>query len=116
MKLSDFTKSYVITSTINISDDGKEFIKFREPNQAELFKFQGVDEKDTKASAEAIKTLFLHCVVDSSFTNDDGTKPTNEELFAALQESGSLYSAVIQGWFETIPFQSRLKNNKKLGK
>ena len=113
MKLSDFSKNYVITSTINISDDGKEIIKFREPNQAELFKFQGVDEKDTEASAKAIKTLFISCVVDSSFEKDDGTKPTNEELYQALQESGSLYSEIIQGWFETIPFQSRIKKNKK---
>lgn len=113
MKLSEFTKNYVITSTINISDDGKEFIKFREPNQNELFRFQSVDEKDSKASANAIKELFLHCVIDSSFTNEDGDKPTNEELFQVLQESGSLYSAVVQGWFETIPFQSRLKNSKK---
>lgn len=116
MKLSDFRKDFLLTTTINITEDGKEFIKFREPTQSELFEFQGLDEKDAKKSAAAIKGLFLKCVVDSSFTNDDGSKLTNEELYAGLQESGKIFSEIISGWLESAPFQLRLKNNKKLGK
>lgn len=114
MNLSKFTEKYVITSTITLNDEGTEFIKFREPNQSELFKFQSVNENDAEASAKALKDLFIACVLDYDLGDVfDGEKVSNKELFEAIQTSGSLYTEIIQGWFATIPFQSRLKSNRK---
>lgn len=114
MKISDFEKNYVFTTKIELSDDGKEFIELREPNQQE---FNGFGE-DGKKNLEQMEKIFPSCVIASSFVDDEGNEVDGKTVYNALKKSGSIFTEVLSIWLNSIPFQHRLsgKNGNQAGR
>jgi hypothetical protein len=118
MNITEARKNYIFTTRIEIpallneTDDTEniDFVELREPTIEEMKLFS--DNNETK-NMEALKTLFPKCLVNHSFTNDDETKSTNQDVYNLLKDSASLYTNIIELWFKSIPFQSRLKSKEK---
>ena len=108
MNLSDAKKKFVFTTRIELDDN--DFIELRELNQSEI---KDIGNDDPIQNLEALAKLFPACVVDSSFTRDDGSKATGKEIYEVLKDSGSVMSEILTTWIKSIPFQSRLKKGTK---
>lgn len=104
MKLSDFEKNYVFTTRIDLSEDGKEFVELREPNQQE---FSGFGD-DGKKNLEQMEKIFPSCVIASSFVDDEEKPADGKSVYNALKKSGSIFTEVLSVWLNSIPFQHRL--------
>jgi hypothetical protein len=113
MKITEARKRYLFTTRIELPKDNEEeeadFIELREPTLEEIQAFGDDDKKNT----EALKKLFPTCLVGHSFINEDGTKTANIDVYNFLKDSSSLYTEIIDTWFKSIPFQSRLKKPQK---
>jgi hypothetical protein len=109
MKITAARKKYLFTTKIEFpkenEDDEVDFVVLREPTIEEMQLFSNDDNKNV----ETLKQLFPKCVVDHSFTNDDGTKTACKEVCELVRDSSSLYAEIVDTWFKSIPFQSRLK-------
>ena len=108
MNLSDAKKKFVFTTRIEL--DNNDFIELRELNQSEI---KDIGNDDAVQNRESLAKLFPACVVDSSFTRDDGSKATGKEIYEVLKDSGSVMSEILTTWIKSIPFQSRLKKGTK---
>jgi hypothetical protein len=116
MKITEARKRYLFTTKIELPKDNpddeneeSDFIILREPTLEEIQAFGDDDKKNT----ESLKKLFPTCLVGHSFVNDDETKTTNAEVYNFLKDSSSLYTEIIDTWFKSIPFQSRLRKPQK---
>jgi hypothetical protein len=110
MKISEAKKKYLFTTKIELDDE--DYVVLREPTIQEMQMFSG-DDKDKK-NYEAVEKLFPVCLIDHSFYEDDGvTKAKNTAVYEILKDSSSLYTEIVDTWFKSIPFQSRLKKPKK---
>lgn len=69
-----------------------------------------------KKNFENLEKLFPKCIVDHSFTDDSENKVSGEEVYNVLKQSGSLFTEIINTWFNAVPFNSRIAKNKKLDK
>jgi hypothetical protein len=108
MKITEARNRYLFTTRIELPhEEGEDidFIVLREPTLEEMQKFAG---DDSKKNIEMLEKLFPKCLVDHSFVNDDNTKTVNQEVYNLLKESSSLYAEIINAWFKSIPFHSRL--------
>ena len=79
---------YIFSEKISFD---KEYIVLREPLTSEI---DGISD-DNKNNISILKKIFKNCIVDSSFTNDDGSKSSNEDIYNALIKSGSLFSELL---------------------
>jgi hypothetical protein len=112
MKLSDATKKYIFTTKIELDSEGN-YVTLREPTMQQFSQLSD-DEKDNKKNLKALSDMLPSCVVDSSFTDEDGETPATGELIAKmLKDSSSLEAEVLNIWAGSIPFGSRLKKGKK---
>jgi hypothetical protein len=119
MNITEARKNYIFTTKIEIpaltdeeettDTENIDFVELREPTIEEMKLFGDNEMKNL----EALKTLFPKCLVNHSYTNDDGTKSVNQDVYNLLKDSASLYTDIIKIWFESIPFQLRLKNKGK---
>lgn len=110
MLLSDISSKFVFKTRIELGDG--EYIVLREPNQKEVIGLTDDAEKNMKMFGE----LLPKCIVESSFTEDNGEKATPEKVAAELGKSGSLWTEILTTWLNSVPFQSRLMNAEKSGK
>jgi hypothetical protein len=110
MKISEAKNKYLFTTRIELYDN--DYVVLREPSIREMQTFSG-DDKDKK-NTEAVEKLFPVCLVDHSFYEDDGvTKAGNDAVYGILKDSASLFTEIVDIWFKSIPFQSRLKKPVK---
>jgi hypothetical protein len=112
MKITEARKKYLFTTKIELpkedNEDEVDFIVLREPTIEEMQLFSN----DEKKNVETLKQIFPKCLVDHSFIDNDGTKTVNKEVYELIKDSSSLYSEIIDMWFKSIPFQSRLKKKE----
>jgi hypothetical protein len=122
MKISDARKKFLFTVRIEfpLHGEGEEepgeetpektgFVVLREPTIEEMSQLG----KDESGNLEVIKHLFPKCIIDHPFINDDGTKTTASDVAAMIKASSSLYTYLIQTWFDTIPFPSRKEKRER---
>jgi hypothetical protein len=110
MKISEAKTKYIFTTKIELEEG--DYIVLREPSIQEMQMFSG-DDKDKK-NTEAVEKLFPICLVEHSFYEDDSkTKAGNDSVYEMLKDSASLFTEIVDIWFKSIPFQSRLKKPKK---
>jgi hypothetical protein len=113
MKITEARKRYLFTTKIelpaNNEEEAADFIELREPTLEEIQAFGDND----KANTEALMKLFPTCLIGHSFVNEDGTKTTAVDVYNFLKDSSSLFTEIIDTWFKSIPFQSRLKKPQK---
>lgn len=107
MTLSEAKAKYVFTTRIEL-DDG-EFIVMREPNLSEYQKFSATD--DTK-NLEQIKLIFPKCIVESSFTDENGNQASGQQIYEMLSQSATSFTGIMEKWLTSCPFQSHGKKNK----
>lgn len=110
MLLSEIQQKFVFKTRIEL--DKNNFIELREPKQFEII---NMSDDGTK-NLEVLAKIFPDCVVDSSFTKEDGTKATGKEIYDELKNSGSLFTEIITTWLQSIPFQQRLMKGGKSDK
>lgn len=117
MKLSEVKQKYVFTTRIELPvDDEKkendevEFIELREPNLQEIKDIQVVEESKM---IDAYERLFPICLINSSFTDEDGKEANAKDVYNALKNSGTLFTDILATWIQSCPFQSRLKKLAK---
>ncbi|MDR3170323.1 MAG: hypothetical protein LBU17_01705 [Treponema sp.] len=112
MNVSKARERYIFTAKIELPNDDTseevDYIVLREPSVEEMQLF-GDDEKK---HMEVLKKIFPKCLVDHSFVNEDGTKTRQEDVYAVLKESSSLYTEIIDAWLKSIPFRARLKKDE----
>jgi hypothetical protein len=65
MKTSDIQNTYIFRTRIDL--DGGEYVTLREPSVKELDEMNG-----SGRDVAALTKLFPACLVDHSFTNEDG--------------------------------------------
>jgi hypothetical protein len=109
MNLSEAKNKYIYFTKIDL--DEENFVKLREPTLNELNELNEMN--GYKEKMEALSKMFPLCLVDHSFTNEDGSKANVKEVYDMLNESGSLLIDVLSTWIESTPFQSRLKKKQK---
>jgi hypothetical protein len=106
MKLSRVKNEYIFNTRIDL--DGGDYITLREPSMREL---NEINEAGRNVSS--LSGLFPACLIDHSFTNEDGGKAKPTEVYEALKESGSLFTEILAQWLQNIPFQQRLRKERK---
>jgi hypothetical protein len=106
MKLSEAKNRYVFRTTVKIDETGKDFITLREPTVEEMTGFTAAADGE---KMESVEKLFPACIVDHSFTGEDGKKVSAEEVHAFLKESSTLYTDVVDRWFNALPFRNKPK-------
>jgi hypothetical protein len=115
MKLSAAKEKYLFTTKIEL-DDG-DYLVLREPTveETQLFSASGGDEKGGggKDNIKALEKLFPKCLIDHTFTDDDGEKASGEEVYSLLRGSASLFADITDAWIKSIPFQSRVRKPPK---
>lgn len=113
MEISKARERYLFKTRIELpvenEGDDIDYVVLREPTIEEMQLFTD----DGKKNIDMLKTLFPKCLVEHSFINDDSTPAKKEEVYAMLRESSSLYAEIINVWFDSIPFQSRLRKPQK---
>lgn len=107
MMLQEISAKFVHKTTVEFPEG--EFIVLREPAQNEIVSLSDDTEKDMKLFAD----IMPKCIIDSSFTDENGEKATGEEIVAELKKSGSLFNEVLATWLNDIPFQLRLRKKAK---
>jgi hypothetical protein len=118
MNISEARNKYLFTTKIELpheeeaEEEDIDYVVLREPTVDETRLFSK-DENDTKKNLDTLKILFPKCLVEHSFVTGDLTPAKNEEVHTMLRESSSLYSELIDTWFKSIPFQSRLRKQPK---
>jgi hypothetical protein len=106
MKLSEAKDRYVFKTTVKIDGDGKDFITLRDPTVEEMTGFTATVEE---GRMDAVEKLFPACIVDHTFTGEDGKKASAEEVHAFLKESSTLYTDLVDRWFSALPFRNKPK-------
>jgi hypothetical protein len=106
------TKIYLELNEDGTSNEDGDFIVLREPTFSEMQQFG----EDTKKNIETLEKLFPLCLVDHSFIDEADNKSSVKEVVDFLKESGSLYGDITNQWFDAVPFNSRLKKQKKSSK
>jgi hypothetical protein len=107
MKISEAKTKYIFKTKIKIGGDGKDYVTLREPTVEEMTEFSAVDDNGQRM--EALRKLFPACIVDHTFTGEDGNKASSEEVHGFLKESSSLYTNIIDEWFNSLPFRAKQK-------
>ena len=69
------------------------------------FQKAGFDENGSNNLVQLAK-LFPLCVVESSFTKEDGTPASGKEIADLLEPSASTMTNVLMSWFGKIPFRT----------
>lgn len=109
MKISEVKDNFIFTTRVDLTDDGKEYVVLREPTTQEI---QGLGN-DGLANLEVMTKCFPNCVIESSFTDDEGNPADGRTIYNALKGSGSLFTEIITNWIQSVPFGSRLKTKQK---
>ena len=109
MKISEAVNNYVFKTKIELDDDGN-FIELKEPTMAQVQRLSNKD--DEKVFAE-IEKIFPSCIVDSSYTDDNGNPATADDIAKMLESTGTLKAEVLQTWIESLPFKQRLQKKEK---
>jgi hypothetical protein len=104
MKLSEAKDRYVFKTTVKLDEFGKDFITLREPTVEEMTGFTGAGDE---GRMDAVEKLFPACIVDHTFTGEDGKKASSEEVHAFLKESSTLYTDLVDRWFNALPFRNK---------
>lgn len=107
MTLTEAKQKYVFTTKIELEDG--QFIVMREPNLQEYQKFSADDDQK---NLEAIKTIFPKCIVESSFTDENGNSASGQQIYEFLSQSATTFTQIMTEWIESCPFQSQGKKNK----
>lgn len=94
--------NFVFKTKVKIGEN--DFVVLREPTTAE-FQKAGFDENGSNNLVQLAK-LFPLCVVESSFTKEDGTPATGKEIADLLEPSASTMTNVLMSWFGKIPFRT----------
>ena len=108
MKLSEAAKSYVFETKIELDDEN--FIKLREHTMAEVQRFSNKDEDKV---FDGMEKVFSSCIIDSSYTDDDGNPATGEAISKMLESTGILKTQILEAWVKSIPFRLRPQKNEK---
>jgi hypothetical protein len=107
MKLSEAKDRYVFRTTLKLDEFGKDFITLREPTMEEMTGFTAAAGDEGRM--DAVEKLFPACIVDHTFTGEDGKKASAEEVHAFLKESSTLCTDVVDRWFSALPFRNKPK-------
>lgn len=107
MLLSEINQKYVFKTRIEL--DKENFIELREPKQNEIVNLSDDSTKNLKM----LEDIFPACVVNSSFTKENGDSASGTEIAKELKNSGSLFTEILTTWLQSIPFQSRLLKEVK---
>lgn len=94
--------NFVFSTKVKIGDS--DYVVLREPTTAE-FQKAGFDDDGSNNLVQLAK-LFPVCVVESSFTKEDGTPATGKEIYDLLEPSASTMTNVLMAWFGKIPFRT----------
>jgi hypothetical protein len=108
MQLKDMRQNYVFCAEIDLGDGN--FVRLRELTVGEL---DGMNKVGEENRVEEMAKLFPACLTAHSFTNEDGSPASNEEVYRALRESASLFVEIVTTWIGSLPFDSRLKKKPK---
>jgi hypothetical protein len=108
MRLKDMRQNYVFCAEIDLGDG--EFVRLRELAVTELNDLNKVAQEN---QVDEMSKLFPKCLVAHSFTNEDGSPASNEDVYKQLRDSGSLFVEIITTWIASLPFNSRLKKEPK---
>jgi hypothetical protein len=107
MNIEHAKNKYIFNTKIDLGDN--EFIKLREPSISEL---DGLNKASEENRVIELEKLLPLCLVDHSFTNSEGGKATNKEVYNFLKDSGTLFTEIIGVWIESLPFKHRLEKEK----
>jgi hypothetical protein len=108
MKLSEASKKFYFTTKIELDDEGN-FVELREPTMAEAAKMSESDNQQ-KQIAE-LESVASKCIVDSSFTDEDGNKAKGEDVMNFIKQHISIETEIIEVWKNSFTF--RLPKDKK---
>jgi hypothetical protein len=73
MKLSEASKKYIFTTKIEL--DSENYIVLREPTMQQ---FSQLDDKDSKKNTKVLGEILPSCIIESSFTEEDGKQRRRE--------------------------------------
>jgi hypothetical protein len=105
------TKIYLDQNKDGLPDESGDYIVLREPTIQEMQLFKD----DEKKNFETLEKLFPKCLIDHSFYDDEEetVKSDTKAVHDLIKESGSLFPEVIDIWFKSIPFSSRIRKREK---
>jgi outer membrane protein assembly factor BamA len=110
MKISQARKRYLFTTKIELPKEADEtiadYVVLRELTVQEMQQFSQEKEKE---NIKLLEKLFSDCMVEHSFVEDDETPTPNQEVYNFLKESGTLFTEMLDIWFNSIPFKSRIR-------
>ena len=109
MKISEAKEHYVFTTRIDLNDDGSEYIVLREPTTGEV---SGLGD-DGQKNLEILNKIFPSCIVESSFTDDEGNEADGKAVYSVLKDSASLFTEIVETWMTSVPFKSSLSKKGK---
>jgi hypothetical protein len=109
MKFSCARDKYIFTTKIYLDEEEEEYVELREPSLQEMQSFG----EDSKQNLKTLEGLFPKCLIRHSFVDDDGQCTDSKAVYDMLKESASLYTEIVDIWFKSIPFNSRLKKEPK---
>ncbi|MDR0722100.1 MAG: hypothetical protein LBF75_04795 [Treponema sp.] len=109
MKFSCARDKYIFTTKIYLDDEEEDYVELREPSLQEMQSLGG----DSKQNIKTLEVLFPKCLIRHSFVDDDGESTDSKAVYDMLKESASLFTEIIDTWFKSIPFNSRLKKGSK---
>jgi hypothetical protein len=108
VNIGEAKNKYIFKTTIKIGAEG-DYIVLREPTVEEMTKFSAVDDNGQRM--EALRKLFPACIVEHTFTGEDGKNASSEEVHGFLKESSTLYTNIIDEWFNSLPFRTKRKGS-----
>ena len=108
--LSEAKKKFVFTTKVEFDED---FVELREPTQEEIVFLKKNFKEDDIDTVDKMENLFTSCLINHSFTDDNGSKSDNEEVYKALKGSSTLFNEILTTWLNSLPFQSRTRRAEK---
>lgn len=108
--LAEAKKKFVFTTKVEFDED---FVELREPTQEELVFLKKNLKEDDIDTVDKMEHLFTDCLINHSFTDDNGSKAANNEVYEALKGSATLFNEILTTWMNSLPFQSRTRKAEK---
>lgn len=127
MNINEAKKVFLISTKIEFdspdNSGAKEFVELREMNTTEMHQImhaakfdKEMEPTDIIGMLEQAEKLFPGCVVDSSFTKDDGSKASGREIYDVLKQSSGLLNDILSRWMNQgdgkTPFELGTANVK----
>lgn len=113
MNISEAKKKICFTVTIDLGEFNEEmrgeYVTLKEPDYTAVRTFSKDEDKIMKQMDE----IFPSCLVDSSFTDDNGKKAEARVVADVLRSAGSLMIKVLEVWINSCPFGSAKKSDTK---